>query len=525
MAGTTWKTFVPGTKIKSSEVNANFDWLEGSFVPMLNGAQVGSTYDLGTTTAMWRHAYISGNLYLDTAASYRLAYTASSMQFYCNNAKTLQLIAGGTSQILASDFSIDTGKKIYLDGGGDTYMVESSANYISFYCGSVGAGYFGPVCGVATNFNIEPTKRLYFDGGGDTYITEQGANQLYFYTNGSPGFYINSAQVCGVLSHLRIESGNRLYLDGGTDTYIMEGSANIQQFFCDGTKILQLAKNDNCAIYTSNLLIDSGKGLYFDGGGDTFMRHATSNTLEIVCGGSTITTYSPGTGQLFNSNVTVSDANKFIIGTTTCYIQFTDTSVWIYNGNHANYCKMRLLANAYVGAGGVFTYNISSHGYSFNPGDYSGAADVGSINKNDSLTQTINFNFQDTACRMGGGSFNPTSDGAVNLGLNSTNDWKNIYYHSLNAHCFDTVKTDITNSVPAKLFESLPKTGKYKSKNVRGESPNKKYGFYVEESDTKAKPYVNTDASGNKSISIHGLIAQLTECVKNLDARLAALEK
>lgn len=72
MAGTAWNTFTPGTVAKSSEVNSNFDWLEGSLAPMTGGAQTNGVYDLGTTTAAWRNLFLTGHISLngDTISSF-----------------------------------------------------------------------------------------------------------------------------------------------------------------------------------------------------------------------------------------------------------------------------------------------------------------------------------------------------------------------------------------------------------------------------------------------------------------------
>ena len=38
------------------------------------------------------------------------------------------------------------------------------------------------------NITIPATKKLYLDGGGDTYITEGSGNQIQFFTNGNLSF-------------------------------------------------------------------------------------------------------------------------------------------------------------------------------------------------------------------------------------------------------------------------------------------------------------------------------------------------
>lgn len=64
MAGLTWPSLVAGARAKASEVEAKFDWFEGHLVPMLNGARVSDTYDIGEPSTRWRNMYLSGGLFL-----------------------------------------------------------------------------------------------------------------------------------------------------------------------------------------------------------------------------------------------------------------------------------------------------------------------------------------------------------------------------------------------------------------------------------------------------------------------------
>lgn len=99
MAGSAWNTFTPGTVIKSSEVNANFDWLEGSLAPMTGGNQTNGVYDLGTTTAAWRNLFLSNSIVLngDTITSFDGATVEAT-----NGVITVKTSGIGTSQIAAN---------------------------------------------------------------------------------------------------------------------------------------------------------------------------------------------------------------------------------------------------------------------------------------------------------------------------------------------------------------------------------------------------------------------------------------
>ena len=117
-----------------------------------------------------------------------LASNASGdIRLYSRNSLALTL---GASQAASftGDLSIPATKKLYLDGGGDTYIHESSANRIAFVSG--GTEMFVVNSGVPINLSkealgVEATKKLYLDGGGDTYIQEGGANTIDFYAGGT----------------------------------------------------------------------------------------------------------------------------------------------------------------------------------------------------------------------------------------------------------------------------------------------------------------------------------------------------
>ena len=54
----TWPDLVAGKKAKASEVEAKFDYLEGTLWPMSGGEATDSAYDLGLSTAYWRAGWV-----------------------------------------------------------------------------------------------------------------------------------------------------------------------------------------------------------------------------------------------------------------------------------------------------------------------------------------------------------------------------------------------------------------------------------------------------------------------------------
>jgi hypothetical protein len=100
------------------------------------------------------------------------------------------LIVSGSFNMQA-DSAISTTKKFYLDGGGDTYLIESSANTVELYVGGTSM-FFANANGAGLS---TPVKKLFVDGGGDTYIIEDIANRILFVTGGSSTTGFNSSGV------------------------------------------------------------------------------------------------------------------------------------------------------------------------------------------------------------------------------------------------------------------------------------------------------------------------------------------
>lgn len=58
MAGTSWPVLTAGSKAKASEVEAKFDWIEGSIVPMNAGSKTDAVYDIGEIAKRFNNGYI-----------------------------------------------------------------------------------------------------------------------------------------------------------------------------------------------------------------------------------------------------------------------------------------------------------------------------------------------------------------------------------------------------------------------------------------------------------------------------------
>ena len=82
---------------------------------------------------------------------------------------------------------------------------------------------------LGADLSVPATSKIYLDGGGNTYIHESSGDTMRFFCGGTSRFQI---QADGVM----IPSGAYMYLDNGGNTYITEGSADVMRFFAGGSK-------------------------------------------------------------------------------------------------------------------------------------------------------------------------------------------------------------------------------------------------------------------------------------------------
>lgn len=92
---------------------------------------------------------------------------------------------------------------------------------------------------------LAATKRLYFDGGGDTYMLESAANNLQVYTGGTLAFSLDSIQDAYFSADVVLEATNGLYFDGGSDTRIYESAADTLTIAVGGTARAQYIGGSN----------------------------------------------------------------------------------------------------------------------------------------------------------------------------------------------------------------------------------------------------------------------------------------
>jgi len=148
-----------------------------------------------------------------TAEDTKLVYNGNAQDYYIgldDSADDLVIGLGSTvgttpaisidaSQdvTLGSDVTLAATKKIYLDGGDDTYIAEYDPNKLEIVANGVrqinimvdetiftqGAVFGGPIS-TTGNVTLNATKKVYLDGGTHTYIVEYDDNKVEIVCNG-----------------------------------------------------------------------------------------------------------------------------------------------------------------------------------------------------------------------------------------------------------------------------------------------------------------------------------------------------
>jgi cytoskeletal protein CcmA (bactofilin family) len=199
-----------------------------------NSATAGSRITLEQTTASLTSVIQQGSSGLDIDAS----GATNIITFNTNGSERARFFADGEFAINSTS---DTGRQltvkhdIALEASNSTnyYQVYTHTDD-SFRINYNAAGNDEFMIDSSGNVIMQATAKLYLDGGGNTYIHESSADTMRFFCGGTSRFQV---QADGIM----IPSGNNLYLDNGGDTYIVEGSANVMRFYAGGSKQFEVS--------------------------------------------------------------------------------------------------------------------------------------------------------------------------------------------------------------------------------------------------------------------------------------------
>ncbi len=166
--------------------------------------------------------------------------TDGTTKFLITNTATTELLSADTTN---SRFKLKATARLYFDGGVDTYITESAADILDVYVGAANMMKFTEAASnkieiLGSDLEIDATKKLYLDGGGNTYIHEVGADTLAFVAGGTQAMKISTTTVTSSVD-LALAITKKMYLYG-SDTYIWTGANPEIIFHVDGAERMKL---------------------------------------------------------------------------------------------------------------------------------------------------------------------------------------------------------------------------------------------------------------------------------------------
>ena len=265
------------------------------------------------------------------------------------------------------------------------------------------------------NIGIRATKKFYIDGGGDTWIDEISANNMRFVAGGTELFRVEPSGV-QVQGYIVMPATSKFYLDGGGDTYLYEVSANVLSAFTGGTERLRINASGDVGVATSGpdakldvlSTTEQIRQTYTDG--SVYASHLVNSSgyYSVIATGSRygFGTSSPATslhlmvgGTAATSGIRL-QADSGIVP----FIQFTDgTHAFVpYYDPSSN--EFRINYDATLGTATLTALKLNSSGEMLLPDVDTPTANYG--NRNGFLKGFINL---DTSTNTDNGSYNVSS--------------------------------------------------------------------------------------------------------------------
>ncbi len=261
---------------------------------------------------------------------------------YSNQALFLDAGAGTfaanvTSATFSGTISVPTDKKIFLDGGGDTYIIESAANVVSHFAGTrenLKVGYTGVSVNEGGNdidFRVESS------GNANMLFVDGGNNKVSIGTNTSDGTL-----------HVYTASAGSVAASADADELVLENSGNA------GLSILAAASS-NAQIYFGEGTDNDAAFIQYNGSIDDLILSTTNAGSKLILkadAGVTQVTFDGAAGSQFaefaNDIGLKSDSSKIYFG--------ADNDVHI-----THTADVGLTLNKELAVGGGSNLNASNH--------------------------------------------------------------------------------------------------------------------------------------------------------------------
>ena len=163
------------------------------------------------------------------------------------------------------------------------------------------------------DLSVAATQKIYLDGGGNSYITESAGDTVKIYTGGTEAVEVTSAQNWKFNGYITVPAGDKVYLDGGSDVYIEQGTTDRFDVVAGGVTGFHVAESGSAP---HGIEVKSYGNLAIAGITEqtgSYTSQATSDNEACMTVSSTMTGHANNTGHLTGLYVN----NAFVVPAST----------------------------------------------------------------------------------------------------------------------------------------------------------------------------------------------------------------
>jgi hypothetical protein len=205
----------------------------------------------------------------------------------------------GNVKFAVADLMIDATKKIYLDGGGNTYIYESSGDVMQLVSGGVDALRVNAASVVVNEGSADFDFRVESNGNANMLFVDGGNDKIGIGT-ATPDYRLHT-----VGSMMIEDSSPRLYMETTSSSHInwkvscQDSVSNTFEIMSGGTDadLTNDTWTNRFAVNTGGIHVPATNKIYLDGGSNTYIIEPSADRIELVAGNNTAAKFGVGTAN------------------------------------------------------------------------------------------------------------------------------------------------------------------------------------------------------------------------------------
>jgi hypothetical protein len=197
----------------------------------------------------------------DNIVDNSIQFSTHTYEHYVNTT-TYQTVGGSktwsdyqtftTTATFNDDMDLAYQKKFYTSKSTGCYIYTTDTSRTYLHAGNnLGMGWYGDVSAVYTpwNFSLASGKKLYLDGLGDTAIYEGATNQIYGQVGGNTRMVLADTYL-EIDGSIATQSGDYLYFEGlGSNTHLYYGGGTQLNCIVDGSSVYEARADQTLFIF------------------------------------------------------------------------------------------------------------------------------------------------------------------------------------------------------------------------------------------------------------------------------------